>query len=73
MNRTKDTKELTNKILVNIMVNCMLNPDNEDFYIGKLSKEKLEYYINTNKGMEHIYREAYAKACKENDNIQSIV
>ena len=30
------------EVLVGLMVRCMLNPDNEEFYIGRLSLEQVE-------------------------------
>lgn len=30
------------KVMIDITVNCMLNPNNKDFYIGTLTEEKVD-------------------------------
>lgn len=37
----------TTNTLKNIMVRCMLNPDNKDFYIGYLTIERVEEILTT--------------------------
>lgn len=34
-------------VLVDLMVRCMLNPDNKEFYIGNLSMNQVEYLCKT--------------------------
>ena len=34
-------------VLVDLMVSCMLNPDNKEFYIGNLSMNQVEYLCKT--------------------------
>lgn len=36
-----------NNVLVDLMVKCMLNPDNKEFYIGNLSMNQVEYLCKT--------------------------
>lgn len=37
----------SNNVLQNLMVKCMLNPDNKDFYIGRLTTERVEQLLTT--------------------------
>ena len=47
MKNLKKVSKGINTILVNMMVKCMLNPDNKDFYLGNLSLEKVEHFFKT--------------------------
>lgn len=55
-----------NIVMKNIMVKCMLNPENKDFYIKNLTKEKLEEYIEQyskiSPSAEEVLRTAYNEA-----------
>lgn len=33
-------------VMVNITVNCMLNPNNKDFYIGNLTEDKVDKILS---------------------------
>lgn len=47
MNTLEHVSKNLNSILVNMMVRCMLNPDNKDFYLDNLSLEKVEHFFKT--------------------------
>lgn len=36
----------TNNVLKTMMVRCMLNPNNKDFYIGSLTIERVKHILN---------------------------
>ena len=39
-------KQTLDKVLVDLMVDCMLNPENEELYVGRLSLSKAESLCN---------------------------
>lgn len=54
--------------MVNITVNCMLNPHNSDFYIGTLTFDKLHNLINNDSEKAEVVFTALGIAQAEFDN-----
>jgi hypothetical protein len=67
----------TTNTLQNLMVKCMLNPNNKDFYIGYLTTERVEQLLTTFSDEEFTemfwsaFEIAQAKFIKELSSIES--
>lgn len=56
-------KKSLDRAMVDITINCMLNPNNKDFYIGTLTKEKREKFLrNLDVESSIIFKTAYQLA-----------
>lgn len=58
-------EKLTNsidKVVIDMTVRSMLNPDNKDFYIPNITIEKLERLVNGDEYAAHIFFSAFAIA-----------
>ena len=58
-------KKLTNsidKVIIDMTVRNMLNPDNKDFYIPNITIEKLQRLVDGNDYASHIFFSAFTIA-----------
>lgn len=73
-NNLTHVSEGLDEILTNMLVRCMLNPDNKDFYIGTMTLDKVRQYFaempHGDTSVASVFWNAYSRAEAEylNDN-----